>query len=403
MSVDVVLGLQWGDEGKAKIVDNLAPRYDIVARFQGGANAGHTINVDGVKYVLHLIPSGFLYKDKVCVIGNGVVLDPIELQKEYTALTQSRREFGQLIISDSAHLILPTHKMIDQALEDLRKNKIGTTAKGIGPCYSDKAQRFGVTLKSYRDRSVNLTEVIEYQLRQLEGIYRDPHFMNDKDSFVEWDKRWKEWYAAVDWVLNNFKVTNTSQYLNQAIRDGKKILAEGAQGTMLDIDHGTYPHVTSSNCISGAVCTGLGISPKHINDIYGVFKAYCTRVGEGDFDGEISGSTAAYIAEKGREVGATTGRPRRIGWLSIRHLKQAIEINGVTKLVMTKVDVLNGLSRVGLVNLSSPIVAKSYIGWTDLQDVRFHRFIADVEIELDQQIALVSIGADRQSIIELTT
>lgn len=335
MKVDVLLGLQWGDEGKGKIVDVLTPQYDIIARFQGGPNAGHTLEFGGIKHVLHTIPSGIFHENCVNLIGNGVVIDPVVFQKELEKLAPFNIDIKKrLIISKKAHLILPTHKLLDAASEASKgKNKIGSTLKGIGPTYMDKTGRNGlrvgdIFLSNFKEKYASLVEKhlnmlkhydgFEYNLEELEG----------------------PWMQSVE-ILRGIVAVDSEQYLNHAMLSGKKILAEGAQGTMLDIDFGTYPYVTSSNTVTAGTCTGLGIAPSKIGNVIGIFKAYCTRVGSGPFPTELEDEVGEKIRQEGREFGSTTGRPRRCGWIDLPAMKYAIMINGVTELAMMKADVLD--------------------------------------------------------------
>ncbi len=332
--IDVLLGLQWGDEGKGKIVDVLAPNYDIVARFQGGPNAGHTIIIEGKKQVLHLIPSGIFHPNCICIIGNGVVIDPIVLRKEIEALeAEGIQVRSRLMISQRAHIILPSHKLLDAASEKAKGTaKIGSTLRGIGPTYMDKTGRNGLRVGDllsphFQERYTQLVAKHEGLL----GMYDFEYDLAEGES---------DFFAALTF-MRTMPILNSEQYLNDAILAGKKILAEGAQGTLLDIDLGTYPFVTSSNTTTAGACTGLGISPKHIAKVYGIFKAYCTRVGSGPFPTELDNEVGETLRIEGKEYGATTGRNRRIGWLDIPLLKYTVAINGVTDLVMTKADVLS--------------------------------------------------------------
>lgn len=337
MAVNLLLGLQWGDEGKGKIVDVLTSNYDIIARFQGGPNAGHTLIFDGHKHVLHTIPSGIFHKEAINVVGNGVVIDPVIFKKELDNLSQFNLDFkSKLLISRKAHLILPTHRLLDAASEASKgKAKIGSTLKGIGPTYMDKTGRNGMRvgdleLEDWKDRYAALTEKhikmidffdvdIEYNLEELEA----------------------EFCEAID-ALKELTFIDSEEYLNNAIKNGKSILAEGAQGSMLDIDFGTYPFVTSSTTTAAGACTGLGVAPNKIGDVFGIFKAYTTRVGSGPFPTELFDEDGATMSKIGQEFGATTGRPRRCGWLDLVALKYAVDINGVTQLMMMKGDVLSG-------------------------------------------------------------
>lgn len=334
IKADVLLGLQWGDEGKGKIVDVLTPKYDIIARFQGGPNAGHTLEFNGIKHVLHTIPSGIFHPTALNVIGNGVVIDPVIFKKEIDALTALGVDFAKkLVISKRAHLILPTHRLIDAASEAAKgKDKIGSTLKGIGPTYMDKTGRNGLRV----------------------GDIESPNFKAKYNALVEKHKQILDfhkyeynlaeleptWFAAIE-ELKKLKFIDTEHFINDAIKKGQKILAEGAQGSLLDIDFGSYPFVTSSNTICAGACNGLGIAPNRIGNVIGIFKAYCTRVGSGPFPTELDNEVGEKIRQIGREFGATTGRARRCGWLDIPALKYAIAINGVTELMMMKADVLS--------------------------------------------------------------
>ena len=335
--VDLLLGLQWGDEGKGKIVDVLTKNYDIIARFQGGPNAGHTLIFDGNKHVLHTIPSGIFHDKAINIVGNGVVIDPVIFKKEMDNLSQYNIDFkSKLFISRKAHLILPTHRLLDAASETSKgKAKIGSTLKGIGPTYMDKTGRNGIRvgdleLVNWKDKYDALTEKhlkmlkffdvdIEYDLKELEAEYCE----------------------AIE-VLKQLTFIDSEEYLNNAIKNGKTVLAEGAQGSMLDIDFGTYPFVTSSNTTAAGACTGLGVAPNKIGDVFGIFKAYTTRVGSGPFPTELFDNDGETMSRVGHEFGATTGRPRRCGWLDLVALKYAVQVNGVTQLMMMKGDVLSG-------------------------------------------------------------
>ena len=340
MAVDLLLGLQWGDEGKGKIVDVLTKDYDIIARFQGGPNAGHTLIFDGQKHVLHTIPSGIFHEKSINVVGNGVVIDPVIFNKELVNLSNYNIDFkSKLLISRKAHLILPTHRLLDAASETSKgKAKIGSTLKGIGPTYMDKTGRNGMRigdleLENWKDKYNALTakhikmldfyEIqIEYDLAELEA----------------------EFFKAIA-TLKELSFIDSEEYLNNAIKNGKTILAEGAQGSLLDIDFGTYPYVTSSNTTAAGACTGLGVAPNKIGDVFGIFKAYTTRVGSGPFPTELFDEAGATMSKVGQEFGATTGRPRRCGWLDLVALKYAVQINGVTQLMMMKGDVLSGFDK----------------------------------------------------------
>lgn len=341
MMVDVLLGLQWGDEGKGKIVDFFAPQYDIIARFQGGPNAGHTLYVKGEKIVLHQIPSGIFHENTINLIGNGVVLDAVTLKKEYDKVAA----FGvdgkkNLFISERTHLILPTHRALDKASELSKGNeKIGSTLKGIGPAYMDKTGRNGLRVGDLLDKNFT-TQYIKLRLKHQRLL--DSFGFNEDIS--EWEE---EFFKAIEF-MRTLKIVNGEYFINDKIAAGKKVLAEGAQGSMLDVDFGTFPFVTSSSTISAGVCTGLGIAPQKIKDVIGVSKAYCTRVGSGPFPTELHDETGERLRKIGNEFGATTGRPRRCGWVDLVALNFACMINGVTKIVMTKSDVLDAFEELSV-------------------------------------------------------
>jgi len=419
MSVDVLLGLQWGDEGKGKIVDFLAPKYDLVARFQGGPNAGHTLEFDGIKHVLHQIPSGIFREDKQNIIGNGVVLDPVIFMNEVSQINKkfniSLRDI--LSISTRAQLISPVHRLLDKVLEKNKgKNKIGSTLKGIGPTYQDKIGRHGLRVGEIL--SDNFKEKYNkqksYHNNFLEGHY-DNNFSDEEKTFFECIKKLKE-----------FKIVDTEYLINKNVNRKKKVLAEGAQGTLLDIDFGSYPFVTSSNTTTAGACIGLGISPKKIDKVFGIFKAYCTRVGAGPFPTELFDDIGEKIAKNGNEFGSTTGRPRRCGWLDLPALKYSIMLNGVSDLYMMKADVLSGFSEVkvcigyeynnekidyfpsSIESDSIKPIYKSFKGWTsksnharsfdNLED-NFKKYINFIESEVGVSINLVSLGPDREETI----
>ncbi len=334
--VDVILGLQWGDEGKGKIVDFFAPDYDVIARFQGGPNAGHTLYVDGKKIVLHQIPSGIFRDNKINLIGSGVVLDAVILKKECEAVASFGVDYRKsLYISERTHLILPTHRAIDRASEAAKGHeKIGSTLKGISPAYMDKTGRNGLRVGDIL--SENFSKKYQ-QLRKKHQQILDNFSFNEDISEAE-----NEFFEALEF-LKTLKIINGEYFINDAITNGKNILAEGAQGSMLDVDFGTFPYVTSSNTITGGVCSGLGISPQKIKEVIGITKAYCTRVGSGPFPTELNDEMGELIRKNGNEYGSTTGRPRRCGWIDLVALNFACMINGVTKLVMTKADVLDNI------------------------------------------------------------
>ena len=417
MLVDVILGLQWGDEGKGKIVDYLADKYDIIARFQGGPNAGHTLYIDGVKHVLHTIPSGIFRKGKINYIGNGVVIDPITLVKEIENLEKQGVPVQErLVISKRANLILPSHKMLDAASENAKgASKIGSTLKGIGPTYMDKTGRNGLRFGDIIEEDfIEKYELLKAKHLQLLQMYNFDFDLNEME---------KELFEAVE-KLKTLKQVESVYFINEALKKGKKILAEGAQGSMLDIDFGTYPFVTSSNTISAAVCTGLGISPKHIGEVIGITKAYCTRVGSGPFPSELEDEVGEKLRQVGGEFGATTGRPRRCGWIDLPALNYACLINGVTKLIITKADILNSFEEFGvcthyaydnketkdlpydMVNRKikpTTIYFKSW-GNIDAQQAMPAELLAYVdylEKYLNTKVAMVSNGPGREQLIEL--
>ena len=415
MSVDVLLGLQWGDEGKGKIVDVLTQDYDIIARFQGGPNAGHTLEFDGIKHVLHTIPSGIFHENAINIVGNGVVIDPIIFKKEIDALNKMEVDLTQkLLLSKKAHLILPTHKILDAASEKAKgKSKIGSTLKGIGPTYMDKTGRNGL-----RVGDINSSE---FKNRYGKLVAKHSRLLDNDFMDFDLDSLEKEWFEGIE-VLKSFIHIDSEHYLHQAQKKGKKILAEGAQGTLLDIDFGSYPFVTSSNTISAGACTGLGIAPNKIGDVFGIFKAYCTRVGSGPFPTELFDEVGEFIGKVGNEFGATTGRKRRCGWIDIPALKYAIAINGVTKLMMMKADVLSNLENIQVCthykyngelidylpfdaseDTIEPIY-KELAAWkedlTQLSSIddaptQLIDYIDFLEKELETPIVVVSVGPDR--------
>ena len=340
MKVDVLLGLQWGDEGKGKIVDVLTPKYDIIARFQGGPNAGHTLEFEGIKHVLNTIPSGIFHPEVINLVGNGVVIDPLIFKGELDKLAPYNIDFKKrLYISKKAHLILPTHRLLDAASEAAKgKNKIGSTLKGIGPTYMDKTGRNGLRVgdifsENFKEKYQALVEKHIGILSHYEGFEYD---LNSLEA---------PWLESLE-TLKTLEAVDSEHFLNKALLEGKKILAEGAQGTMLDIDFGTYPFVTSSNTVTAGTCTGLGIAPTRIGKVVGIFKAYCTRVGSGPFPTELDNELGELIRKEGSEFGATTGRPRRCGWLDLVQMRYAIMINGVTELSMMKSDILSIFNKI---------------------------------------------------------
>src|SRR5687768_13113902 len=339
IKADVLLGLQWGDEGKGKIVDVLTPRYDIIARFQGGPNAGHTLEFNGIKHVLHTIPSGIFHERAINIVGNGVVIDPVIFSRELDALKKLGVNYREkLLISRRAHLILPTHRLLDAASEANKgKEKIGSTLKGIGPTYMDKTGRNGLRVgdietSEFREKYEALVE----KHRQLLSFHHYEYNLQELEP---------AWFEGIE-NLKELQFVDTEHYLNTAIKAGKKVLAEGAQGSLLDIDFGSYPFVTSSNTICAGACNGLGIAPNRIGNVIGIFKAYCTRVGSGPFPTELFDEVGQGIRDRGNEYGSVTKRPRRTGWLDLPALKYAVMINGVTELLMMKADILSGLETI---------------------------------------------------------
>ena len=418
MKVDVLLGLQWGDEGKGKVVDVLTPKYDVVTRFQGGPNAGHTLEFNGEKYVLRSVPSGIFQGDKVNIIGNGVVLDPALFKAEAEALAQSGHDLTKrLYISKKAHLILPTHRLLDAAYEAAKgKNKVGTTGKGIGPTYTDKISRTGVRVG---DILLNFKEKYAAAVARHEQILKSLNFEYDLKALKA------DWFAGIEY-LKKFTFVDSEHVINKLLASGKSVLAEGAQGTMLDIDFGSYPFVTSSNTICAGACTGLGIGPNKIGEVYGIFKAYCTRVGAGPFPTELFDNVGETICQLGHEYGAVTGRKRRCGWLDLVALRYSIMINGVTQLIMMKSDVLDDFDTIkvctaynidGQTTTDFPFdidsvkidpVYKEFKGWkSDLTKItsesQFPREFADyikfIEKETGVPVKIVSVGPDRTATI----
>lgn len=340
-TAEVIVGMQWGDEGKGRVVDAVMPKCDVVVRYQGGANAGHTVIVEGKKYVFHILPSGMLYSGKVCVVGNGVVIDPDRLFEELGELSSQGMDRARLVVSGSAHVVMPYHKVLDQLEESVRskEKRIGTTGQGIGPCYVDKFNRTGIRVYDLMHPDM-LRDKLDYILglknQIITRIYKETPM--SFDAVYEKAMSWSERLSVY--------IGDGSAIIAKALNEGKCVLFEGAQGTLLDIDHGTYPYVTSSNPTCGGVFTGTGVGPKSIDKIIGVAKAYCTRVGEGPFPSEDLGEHGNYLREKGHEYGATTGRPRRCGWLDLVALRYAARINGTTHLALTKLDVLSGLEEI---------------------------------------------------------
>ncbi|MBN08971.1 MAG: adenylosuccinate synthase [Flavobacteriaceae bacterium] len=422
MIVDLILGLQWGDEGKGKIVDVLTKSYDIIARFQGGPNAGHTLKFDGNKHILHTIPSGIFHSDALNVIGNGVVIDPVIFKKEIENLKSYNIDFSsKLLLSKKAHLILPTHRLLDAASEKSKgKGKIGSTLKGIGPTYMDKTGRNGIRVGdiSQPNWKEKYSTLSKKHLKML-------NYFNSKIDF-NLKALEDEFFKSLN-SLKLCQIVDSEYFINDSLKKGKKVLAEGAQGSLLDIDFGTYPYVTSSNTTAAGACTGLGIAPNKINDVFGVFKAYVTRVGSGPFPTELNNKDGERLANIGKEFGSTTGRKRRCGWIDLVALKYAIEINGVTKLIMMKADVLSGFEKIYAcvsyktsdgkiinhfpydsgINGIEPVY-KELDGWMDeiteinnpnSLPISLKNYIAFIEEALETPIKIISLGPDRKQTI----
>ena len=417
--VDVILGLQWGDEGKGKVVDVLTPRYEVVARFQGGPNAGHTLEFGGEKYVLRSIPSGIFQGGKTNIIGNGVVLDAVLFREEAAALAASGHDLTrQLCISKKAHLILPTHRILDAAYEAAKGSaKIGTTGKGIGPTYTDKVSRNGMRVGDLL--SPDFKAIYAAAKARHEKILRSLDYAYDITDLE------RQWFEAVEY-LKRFRIVDSEYFINGCLADGKSVLAEGAQGTLLDVDFGSYPFVTSSNTVCAGVCTGLGVAPNRIGEVYGIFKAYCTRVGSGPFPTELFDETGDRLCTLGHEFGAVTGRKRRCGWLDLVALKYAIMIDGVTQLIMMKSDVMNDFETIRVAtayevdgvrttefpySISGEVkpVYTDFEGWKcDLRSCRryedfpeaFKRYVEFIERETGVPVKIISVGPDRDETIE---
>ena len=421
MSLDVLLGLQWGDEGKGKIVDAITGSYDIIARFQGGPNAGHTIEFEGNKHVLHTIPSGIFNTNAINLIGNGVVIDPVIFENEISGLQKFNLDINsKLLISNRAHIILPTHKMIDASSEASKgKKKIGSTLKGIGPTYMDKTGRNGIRIGDLK--SENWTN--KYTALRDKHLTILSNFRTKID--LDLDKLEADFMESIE-ILKKFNFIDSEDYLNSSLMLGKKVLAEGAQGSLLDIDFGTYPFVTSSNTTVSGACSGLGIAPNKIKSVIGIFKAYTTRVGSGPFPTELDNETGNNIRKIGNEYGATTGRDRRCGWLDLVALKYSITINGVTELNMMKADVLSGFDTIeictaydidGIETHNLPFdlnlgnikpIYKSFKGWTeDISKItkeqelpiEVHNYVSFIEEFVGVPIKLISVGPDRSETI----
>jgi adenylosuccinate synthase len=416
MKTDVLLGLQWGDEGKGKIVDALTSGYDIVARFQGGPNAGHSLKFDDIEIVLHTVPSGIFHKNITNIIGNGLVIDPAIFQKECEEISGLGVELTrQVLISRKAHLIIPTHRIIDAASEASKgKTKIGSTLKGIGPTYTDKTSRNGL----------RVGEILESDFRERYEALKNKHVKFLKQFDYEYQIDETDFFAGIE-NMKRFTFVDSEYVLNNALRNNKKVLAEGAQGTLLDIDFGTYPYVTSSNTICAGACTGLGLAPQSIGEVFGIFKAYCTRVGSGPFPTEQINETGETLRSIGHEYGATTGRPRRTGWLDLVALKYAVMIDGVTQLIMTKADVMDTFDTVKVAvayeidgkqtkefpyELNDVIkpVYKEFKGWkTSISQIRTYEalpielkeYIRFIETETGVPVKIVSVGPNRDETI----
>lgn len=417
MKVDVLLGLQWGDEGKGKVVDVLTPHYDVVARFQGGPNAGHTLEFNGEKYVLRSIPSGIFQGDKINIIGNGVVLDPALFKDEAVALEASGHPLKErLIISKKAHLILPTHRLLDAAYEAAKKDsKVGTTGRGIGPTYTDKTSRNGLRVGDILE---------DFENKYAKAKARHERILKSLNYSYDLTELEKKWFEGIEY-LKEFKFVDSEHVINNLLKENKSILCEGAQGTMLDVDFGSYPFVTSSNTICAGACTGLGVAPRNIGDVYGIFKAYCTRVGAGPFPTELFDETGDKIREIGHEFGAVTGRKRRCGWIDLVALKYAVMIDGVNNLIMMKSDVLDSFETIkacvayrvdgkevdympfSLDGDIEPIYTE-LPGWnTDLTAMKsedefpeeFNNYLSFLENQLGVRIKIVSVGPDREQTI----
>ncbi len=421
MKVDVLLGLQWGDEGKGKVVDVLTPRYDVVARFQGGPNAGHTLEFEGKKYVLRSIPSGVFQRGQINIIGNGVVLDPVLFREEAEALRQSGVDLTKVLkISKKAHLILPTHRLLDAANEAAKgAAKIGTTGKGIGPTYTDKISRNGLRVGDtlMPDFKKKYEAAKKRHIDQMAALGLTEH-----PTLAELEKNWLE---AIEY-LREYDLIDSEHYINRALKEDKKVLCEGAQGTMLDVDFGSYPFVTSSNTVTAGACTGLGVAPNKIGRVFGIFKAYCTRVGAGPFPTELFDETGKRMRDIGHEYGAVTGRERRCGWIDLVALKYAVMINGVTDLIMMKSDVLDDFDTIRACvaykingeivselpyDLQSVEIEPVYVdlpGWktsmTNISDekdlpAKFVDYIGFIEKELGVPVTILSVGPDRKQTI----
>ena len=417
MKVDVLLGLQWGDEGKGKVVDVLTPRYDVVARFQGGPNAGHTLEFEGKKYVLRSIPSGIFQHGQINIIGGGVVLDPVLFREEAEALEKSGVEIKKILkISKKAHLIMPTHRLLDAANEQMKgASKIGTTGKGIGPTYTDKVSRNGLRVGDIFHN---------FEAKYQAAKERHVKMLTMMGAAADCESLEAKWLDAVD-SLKGYELIDSENYINHLLDAGKSVLCEGAQGTMLDVDYGSYPFVTSSNTICAGACSGLGVAPNKIGEVFGIFKAYCTRVGSGPFPTELFDETGKKIRDLGHEYGAVTGRERRCGWVDLVALRYAIMLNGVTQLIMMKSDVLDSFAEIkacvaykvdGKETRDFPYSIEEGIepvyvtlpGWqTDMTAIKseeefpqaFNDYVAFLEKELNVPITILSVGPDREQTI----
>jgi adenylosuccinate synthase len=419
MKVDVLLGLQWGDEGKGKVVDVLTPKYDLITRFQGGPNAGHTLEFNEIKHVLHTIPSGIFRDEKINVIGNGVVIDPVIFKKEIEGIKKLGIDLSKsLFISKKAHLILPSHRILDAASEAAKgKSKIGSTLKGIGPTYMDKTGRNGLRVGDINSNFNEKYDLLVAKHKQmLDKFYEFDYDITEYET---------EWFEGIK-VINEFQLIDSEQFLNDALKNNKSILAEGAQGTLLDIDFGSYPYVTSSNTVCAGACTGLGVAPNRIGNVIGIFKAYCTRVGMGPFPTELFDEVGQKLRDNGNEYGSTTGRPRRCGWLDLVALKYSIMINGVTELTMMKSDVMDDFENIKICTayklngnevehvpyeMTDDIepVYTEFNGWkTDMTSMthenefpeEFNAYIDFIEKETGVPVKVVSVGPNRAQTIE---
>ena len=418
MKVDVLIGLQWGDEGKGKIVDVLTPEYDVIARFQGGPNAGHTLHFNGEKYILRSIPSGIFQGAKINIIGNGVVLDPLLFMEETENLLKSGHDIKRrLFVSKKAHLILPTHRMLDAANEAAKgSRKIGTTGKGIGPAYTDKVSRNGLRVGDL---------LLDFEAKYAAAKKRHETMLQALNYACDMTELEADWFEAIE-HLKTFQLIDSEHRINSLLKEGRSVLAEGAQGTMLDVDFGSYPYVTSSNTVCAGCCTGLGVAPRNIGEVYGIFKAYCTRVGSGPFPTELTDQTGDTLCERGNEFGSVTGRRRRCGWIDLVALRYSIMLNGVTRLIMMKNDVLDTFETIHacvayrmngdevtefpfeIAEASVEPVWVELPGWqTDMTQMQsenefpaeFNAYLSFLEDELGVPIHIVSVGPDREQTI----